>query len=115
MATVNGTIRMGKRTEGHEAWLTARGYSVRRDSDVLHVEGREFVDSVDLTGPDDGVSLLREMVAKQQLATYRTRFTFNGGEVRSGIFAVGRLGAASALVVKASKSPVRVAGPYDSL
>lgn len=115
MATASGTIRMSKKTAGHEAWLSARGYSVVKDGDVLKVEGNGFVETVDLTGADDGVGVLRDMVAKRQLATYRTRFTFNGGEVLSGIFAVGRLGAASALVVKASKPRAASASPYDGI
>lgn len=115
MATVSGVIRVGKKTAGHESWLAARGYAVRKDGDVLHVEGSEFVESVDLTGADEGLGAMREMVAKRQLATYRTQFTFKDGEVLTGIFAVGRLGPASALVVKAAKPRAAAPSPFDSL
>lgn len=96
---VAGTIKIGKHTAGHGAWLKARGYKVTEGDGKIVVEGSSFVDEIDLTGEDGGVAALKAVIEAKSLLTYSTKAKTAKGE-RSSIMLCTVLGPASALVVK---------------
>lgn len=115
VAMVRGTIKVNSKTAGHEAWLKERGYAVTAADGALSVSGTCFLETLDLSGPDEGVAVLKEVVRKNQLLTYSTRVLTNKG-VRFGFPLLGVLGKASALVVSpASGSKASSGGVYDSI
>lgn len=116
VASVRGTIKVTSKTAGHEAWLKERGYVATAADGVLSVSGSCFLEELDMSGPDEGVAVLKEVVRNHQLLTYSTRVLTNKG-VRFGFPLLGMLGKASALVVSPAKGS-KVAssgGIYDSI
>ena len=99
MSSVKGTIKTGKHTENHGTWLKNHGYTVEQGDGKIVVTGTEFVEAIDLSGPDGGVAVLKEVIAAKKLLTYGTKAQTAKGP-RSSIMLCGFLGTASALVVK---------------
>jgi len=100
MPSVKGSIKVGRHTEGHGAWLKARGYTVTEEPGKIIVEGSSFVESIDLSGtPEQQVAELKKVIEAKSLLTYETKAVTPKGP-RSSIMLCGYLGAASALVVK---------------
>jgi hypothetical protein len=97
---VKGTIRIGKQTANHGAWLTAHGYTVDAASKpgFIVVEGTEFVEALNLQ--ENAVDALKAVIEKKQLLTYSTKATIEGGKTRSSIMLCTHLGPVSALIVK---------------
>lgn len=119
MAT--GYIKIGDKTSGHGEWLATGSrvgnYSVVQEEKRFVVTGKGvFRDTLDLSGPDGGVAVLKDVIAKGDLITYRTKITFQGGVTLSGVFAAPRLGPASALMVKPAKAGPKATGTiFDAL
>jgi len=108
---VKGTIKLGKHTVGHSAWLTEHGYKVVEETGQLVIEGKEFVTELDVSS---GLEALSKVVADSKLLTYKTKITFKGKDGQGtrtlyGLAACSQLGKASALVVK----PVGVEKPAE--
>jgi hypothetical protein len=100
---VQGTIKTGKNTKGHGAWLLAHGYTVVEQVDSIVVEGTEFVKELDLSGVD-ALDVLKKVIEDKQLLTYQTLVSLKDGKRLFGIPLCGKLGTASALVVKPVKA-----------
>jgi hypothetical protein len=112
MAKVQGSIRIGRNTAEHGAWLVAHGYEVDSTSKpgFIVVSGTEFVPELDLTGEDNGLAVLKAIIEGHKLLTYSTKAQTAKGP-RSSIMLCTYLGKASALVVKpvgAGKTSVNV-------
>lgn len=115
---INGTIKLHAKTNGHAAWLTARGYTAKVEGEAIQVTGNgAFLEVLDLSGPDAGVEALRQVIARGDLLTYSTKVRFPDGKVLFSTPACTRLGAASALVVKPARGTARTGGTnvYDSI
>ena len=83
---VKGTIKIGKPTAGHRALLTKMGYAVEEKEGLLHVEGSEFVRSLDVSGEDDAIKSSLIVFARERLLlTYGSKVTFRSpdGEVKT--------------------------------
>ena len=114
--TVNGSIKIGKHTAGHAAWLRARGYTVVDGDGKITVKGTAFVTEIDLTAADGGVAVLKDIIAKKALMTYSTKAKTAKGE-RSSIMLCTVLGPASALMVKPAGAGTKAAAnsPFAAL
>ena len=96
---MQATIKRGKHTEGHGAWLCAHGYEVKEEAGrfVIEVPGG-FVEKIDLS--QDPVGELKKVIVARQLFTYSTVAAVGDGKTRKSIMLCGFLGVASALVAK---------------
>jgi len=102
MSDITGRIKVGKNTQGHAESLRQLGYEVEVEEDdgFVVVQGSGLVEEVDLS---EGMEPLKEMIGNQQLATYKTKFTFADGKTLFGVPACTRLGQLSCLVVSIPK------------
>lgn len=116
--TIAARIKKGKNTAKHGAWLSERGYAVTDESEAFIITAKgTFRETLDLSGPDKGVAVLKEVVANGDLLSYSTRITFDDGKVLTGIPAATRLGPASALMAKPRKSEPKpeTGSVYDAI
>lgn len=137
---IRGTIKLltkagfpNSHVAGHKAWLDAHAgdpanpaYKTAVADGVLTVEARGvYRDMVDLSGPDNGVAVLKDIAAKGDLLTYSTRMLFNdtrpgaapgATQVLFSTVACNRLGPCSALVVSpAAGTRSGGSSPYDTI
>ena len=96
MGAIQGRIKVGKNTAGHGATLRQLGYEVEDGDGGITVRGSGLVEEIDLSA---GMGPLKEMIANRQLATYRTKVTFEDGKTLFGVPACTRLGQLSCLIV----------------
>lgn len=102
-------IKIGKKTEGHEELLKAKGYEVTRNEDVLQVTCTAVREgTMDLSTPEKAAEILREVVTKKEVFSYETKFQFADGKVLFGVMACSRLGKASALITKGEAKKAKV-------
>lgn len=110
-------ISAGKRTAGHGETLAKLGYNVESGAEGINVEVSGFV-----TGPIK-VSDLAGIASRKEAITYSTVIEFSDGKKLHGVFACGRLGALSCLVMrsvdadakKAAEKSTKKATEGDSL
>jgi len=112
--SVQGTIKLGKHTEGHGAWLRAHGYEVEDQVGRILVIGSEFVEKIDLS--QDSVEAIKKVIAAKQLLTYGTIADIGNGKIRKSIMLCGYLGPVSALIVKpVGTAKVATPSPFATL
>jgi len=106
---MNGYIKVGKPTQGHQATLEKLGYEVQEQDGHFVVEVEGFVDSLDLS-QGDAHDRLQEIISNKQALTYRTTVTMllpskenpeeKVARVIDGIPMATKLGVLSCLVMK---------------
>lgn len=101
------------KTAGHKAWIEAHAggdpanpvyKATVEGNDLVVTAAGQFRETLDLSGPDNGLAVLKELVAKGDLLTYETRVLFSDGKVLFGVPACTRLGKVSALVVRPARA-----------
>jgi len=121
---VQGTIKLGRNTVNHGTWLKARGYTVTENgTESITVQGKgSFRDELDLSQetPEARAAALKAVLDSGDLLHYGTKISLHSdGEMKTlfGIPACGKLGAASALIVKKAKpdKAKKAAGEFDGI
>ena len=102
--TITRFITVGKKTQGHEAILKAKGFECSVFNGTLEIQATEVVEGViDLSTPEKATEVLADMLAQHKVFSYRTHFIIsNKGELEEvwGMLACGKLGKVSCLVTK---------------
>jgi len=96
------SIKLNSNTRGHVAILRDKGYSVEEEEDYLlvEIEGEVCSGLVNLT-TEEGRAYVKDLIAGHGCFTYKTNFLLPGEErTHSGIFALRKIGALSAFVMK---------------
>lgn len=116
MNTIERYIKVGKRTENHQELLESKGYEVTNQDGVLTVKCsgvRE--ETVDLSTPEKAKEIITEVVAKQQVFSYTTKFIFADGKELYGVLACSRLGKISALITKGEEKKAKKTSQLDDI
>jgi hypothetical protein len=88
-------IPKGVKTAGHAKWLRDHGYTVEEDEKKITFEVTSIIAEADLG--EDPTSVLKDIVAKKQAFTYRSKVKVDG-KVKWSVPLCLALGSASALI-----------------
>jgi len=113
---MKGTIKIGKKTEGHLDLLAKLGYEAQVDGNKIVIECNGFHDAdveVDATSQEKLFGFFAEIRKNKMLVPYNTRIKFEDGKSLSAPFNLLRLGELSAMVASPEKER-KVSGPSIS-